>query len=116
VSEAPASFLRQLGAFVVSDPGPPGFAGTVAVGVAGEHGLWWWVGRFHGASVTGEFVQRLPSGKEVDAVMLFEGAPESAATKRVTLGDATLLELFGRRYLQRQTALDVRLTHSDGRG
>ncbi len=101
----PSDLLLLLHSLVITDGGPSELSGSLAIGVQGDLGTYWWAVTFTDQIVT-QFPKRAP--QNADAIFLL-GEPEALAVMRGEAfqehpklqiqGDWSLTERFVARYL-----------------
>jgi hypothetical protein len=103
--------LEIVEAIVGADPGPPGFAGRIAIGLVDREVSWLLL------DVTPQKIDVRRSGEELigfgaDCAWLVPrtaGPIPRPGTATVVDGDRTLLERFEARYLRSRSHLDIRV-------
>lgn len=107
--------LLALEACVARDPRPPGFVGTIAIGVEVDDQSWWWVLEADRTAET-RFVRSRPVG--VDGLVLYsatgatqilaEGEGSGQPEILEVAGDPGMLERFASRYRVARSAAELR--------
>lgn len=107
--------LLALEGCVARDPRPPGFLGTIAIGVEVDDEGWWWVLEADRTAET-RFVRARPAG--VDGLVLYSAAGaaqiladgEGSASPEIleVAGDLAMLERFASRYGAARSAAALR--------
>jgi hypothetical protein len=101
----PSDLLLLLHSLVVTDGGPSELSGTLAIGVQGDLGSYWWVVSFADEIVT-SFPRRAPSDAdaifrlgEAEALAVMSGDMFGSRARLEIQGDWSLMERFFERYL-----------------
>lgn len=117
VPPQPSDLLHVIDAIVRTSAGPPGFKGTVSVGVLGAASEAWWTGTFDERGTPHTQIAGEPAPKscalwmigEADAErILREGQVADEGAQVVVAGDRALLETFVGRYIIQQKAVALR--------
>lgn len=108
--------LLALDGCVARDPRPPGFVGTIAIGVEVDAQSWWWVLDADRTAET-RFLRARPVG--VDGLVLYsaagaaqilaEGERSAAPEILEVAGDPAMLERFASRYGAARSAAVLRV-------
>ena len=101
----PSDLLHLLHSLVITDGGPSELAGSLAVGVQGDLGTYWWAASF-GDQVLTSFPKRAPQSSdaifllgEEEALAVMTGASFADRPRIQIQGDWSLMERFCARYL-----------------
>src|SRR5688572_2043930 len=120
----PSDLLLLLHSLVVTDGGPSELSGSIAIGVQGDRGTYWWAASFADAIVT-HFPKRAPQQSdaiflvgEEEALAVMKGGTFPERSKLQIQGDWSLMERFFTRYLsnrrRRQAKSGSRLQSQSG--
>ena len=112
-SDKRTDLLDLLDAFVHRDSAPPGFVGTIAIGISTGGRIRWWEGRFNRSAQT-TITETLAD--DVDAALFLTRdvadsilrTPSEDSGTAVRYGDGAILERFLERYLSSKDLLSLR--------